>query len=80
MAKTKIAITLDAALVGTLDRLVAEEQFLNRSQAIETLLAERLQRRSRTQLARACALLDVTEEQALAEEGIAEDAADWPEY
>ncbi len=42
MPKTKLAITLDAELVGELDHLVADRHFPNRSQAIETAVAEKI--------------------------------------
>jgi metal-responsive CopG/Arc/MetJ family transcriptional regulator len=80
MAKTKVAVTLDAKLLGRLDRLVRREQFPNRSQAIETALQEKLARLDRTRLARECAQLDPREERALAEEGLGSELAAWPEY
>jgi len=69
--KTKLLVTLDAALVENLDQLVAAHQFTNRSQAIESAVAEKLGRLARTRLARECAKLDPQEEKALAEEGLA---------
>jgi Arc/MetJ-type ribon-helix-helix transcriptional regulator len=69
--KTKLAVTLDADLVENLDHLVAARQFANRSQAIESAVAEKLGRLARTRLARECAKLDPQEEKALAEEGLA---------
>lgn len=80
MPKTKVAVTLDARLVGRLDRLVRQAQFPNRSQAIETALQEKLARLDRTRLARECAQLDPQEERALAEEGLGSELAAWPEY
>jgi len=80
MAKTKVAITLDADLIKNLDQLVAEGRFPNRSQAIETAIAEKLARLARTRLARECAKLDPEEEKALAEEGLAGADETWPEY
>ena len=80
MPRTKVAVTLDAALLTQLDRLIAAEQFPNRSQAIEAAVAAHLDRLRRTRLARECAKLDPAEERALAEEGLGADAADWPEY
>lgn len=80
MPKTKLAITLDAGLVETLDDLVARKRFTNRSQAIENAVAEKLVRLARTRLARECAKLDPREEKALAEEGLAGDTERWPEY
>lgn len=80
MPKTKVAVTLDRKLVGELDHLVSQRRFANRSQAIELALGEKLERLSKTRLARECAKLDPDEERALAEEGLAEDENAWPEY
>jgi len=78
--KTKVAITLDAQLLDRVDELVARREFRNRSQAIETALAEKLARTQRTRLARECAKLDPADEKALAEEGLAGSSDSWPEY
>ena len=80
MPKTKVAITLDAELLDRVDDLVARREFRNRSQAIETALAEKLARTRRTRLARECAKLDPETEKALAEEGLAGSSESWPEY
>jgi metal-responsive CopG/Arc/MetJ family transcriptional regulator len=80
MPKTKLAITLNADLVEELDQLVADHRFPNRSQAIETAVAEKLKKLSKTRLARECAKLDPKEERALAEEGLAGTRDTWPEY
>ena len=80
MPKTKVALTLDADLVERVDELVARRRFRNRSQAIESALADKLQRLARTRLARESAKLNVRDEKRLAEEGLAEDFASWPEY
>ncbi len=80
MPKTKVAVTLDTALVRNLDHLVARRQFTNRSQAVEAAVAEKLARLARTRLARECAELDPDEEKALAEEGMAGSTETWPEY
>ena len=80
MSKTKLAVSLDAKLVGELDHLVAERRFPSRSQAIEIAVAEKLQRFARTRLAGECAKLDPREERALAEEGLAGSRETWPEY
>jgi Arc/MetJ-type ribon-helix-helix transcriptional regulator len=78
--KSKVAITLDAELLGRVDELVARREFRNRSQAIEAALAEKLARARRTRLARECAKLDARDEKALAEEGLAGSSDQWPEY
>ncbi len=80
MPKTKLAVTLDAALLKNLDQLVARRQFANRSQAIETAVAEKLSRIAHTRLARESAKLDQKEEKALAEEGVGGSTETWPEY
>ncbi len=80
MPKTKVAITLDAGLLGRVDELVARREFPSRSRAIEIALAEKLARAGRTRLARECAKLDPEDEKALAEEGLAGSSDSWPEY
>ena len=67
MSKTKVAVTLNTELLGELDELIARRQFPNRSQAIETAVAEKLARLARTRLALEAAKLDPREEKALAE-------------
>jgi metal-responsive CopG/Arc/MetJ family transcriptional regulator len=79
MPKTKVALTLDSDLLQQVDSLVARARFRNRSQAIETALAEKLARLARTRLAEECAKLDPAEERRLADEAIGADAV-WPEY
>ena len=80
MGKAKIAVTIDEKIVGRLDRLVKQEAFSNRSQAIEEALRDKLQRLDRTRLARELTKLDSEYEKSLAEEGIAQDGTEWPEF
>ena len=56
----------------------SERRFPNRSQAVESALAEKLGRLARTRLATECAKLDPALEQRLADEGL--DGDSWPEY
>ena len=79
MPKAKVALTIDADLLDRLDTLVAEQRFRNRSQAIESALAEKLARLARTRLAEEVAKLDPAEERRLADEGLVAGDA-WPEY
>ena len=44
MAKSKVAISLEESTLVRLDRLVKKQVFLNRSQAIEEAVAEKLAR------------------------------------
>ncbi|HEU0054780.1 MAG TPA: ribbon-helix-helix domain-containing protein [Longimicrobium sp.] len=80
MPKMKIAVTLESTLLDEVDTLVRQHRFANRSQAIEAAVSAHMKRVRRTRLAEACALLDPAEERALAEEGLAADLRDWPEY
>ncbi len=80
MGRSKVAISLDESILNRLDKLVQKRVFPNRSQAIEEAVAEKLARLERSRLARECAKLDPAFEKALAEEGLSEDLAEWPEY
>jgi len=80
MGKAKIAITLDEEFMSELDRLVGEHVFQNRSQAIQDAVGEKLTRMKRSRLSVECAKLDPAFERAMAEEGLAEDLSQWPEY
>ena len=80
MGRSKVAISLDDSTLNRLDKLVQKQVFPNRSQAIEEAVAEKLARLERSRLAQECAKLDPAFEKALAEEGLSEDLAEWPEY
>lgn len=80
MAKTKVAVTLDAQTVRRVDRLVRDARYPNRSQAIEAAIAAQLERLEGRRLVEECAKLVPAEEQALAEEGLSADRVTWPAY
>jgi metal-responsive CopG/Arc/MetJ family transcriptional regulator len=80
MGKTKIAITLDKQSIGELDRLVKEEVFQNRSQAIQVAITEKLLRLKKTRLIDESSKLEPAFERKLAEEGLSTDVKEWPEY
>lgn len=80
MNKAKIAITIGPLVLDRLDAWVQSEHFASRSEAIEQAVEAQLQRMERTRLNEQCALLDVAEEQAVAEMGLATDAAKWPVF
>lgn len=80
MRASKIAITIDPDLLARLDQLVEERRFPSRSRVVQDAIRDKLDRLNRNRLARECAKLDPRFEQELAEEGMAEDAARWPEY
>ncbi len=80
MSTTKIAITLDQQLVSRLDRLVKQRAFTNRSKAIQAAVEDKMARMEHSRLAAECAKLDPRLEQAMAEEGMGQEPAAWPEY
>lgn len=80
MSVAKIAATSEQGLVKQVDRLVRKHVYANRSRAIQDAVADKLRRIDRGRLARECAKLDPKFEQALAEEGIGSEIAQWPEY
>jgi Arc/MetJ-type ribon-helix-helix transcriptional regulator len=80
MPKDKVAVTIDRDLLSRLDRLVAEGRYASRSSAVEEAVEERLEKVELTRLARESAKLEPGFEQALADEGLAGDLMEWPEY
>ena len=80
MPKTKVALTLESSLLEQVDDLVERKRFRNRSQAVETALADKLHRLARTRLAREVAKLNPREEKQLADEGMTDALESWPEY
>lgn len=80
MSVAKVAISIDERLLRRLDSLVEREVFRSRSEGVQKAVAEKLARLDRSRLARECAKLSQAEEQGMAEEGIAKDLAEWPEY
>ena len=80
MPKTKVALTLESRLLEQVDELVERKRFRNRSQAVDTALADKLHRLARTRLARESAKLNPRDEKRLAEEGLTDVLESWPEY
>ena len=80
MSKAKIAITLEQDSIKRLDHLVYEHIFLNRSQAIQEAVNEKIERLERNRLAKECAKLDPDFEKAMSEEGLSGDLSEWPKY
>jgi len=80
MRTVKIAVTIDQDLLARLDRLIAEKKFPSRSRMVGEAVRDKLDRLEKNRLARESAKLDKAEEQALAEEGLAVDGPQWPEY
>jgi metal-responsive CopG/Arc/MetJ family transcriptional regulator len=80
MPTTKVAISLDRELLAQLDKLVAAQVFPNRSKAVQDAVRDKLDRLAKTRLARECAKLSVRAERKMADENLAKDAREWPEY
>lgn len=80
MSKAKIAITIAEHILARIDRLVAEQVFSSRSQAIEAAIEEKIEHLKHGRLARECAELDPAFEKTLAEEGLSQESDEWPEY
>jgi metal-responsive CopG/Arc/MetJ family transcriptional regulator len=80
MSVAKVAVSMDGRLLRRLDSLVKREVFRSRSEGIQKAVAEKLARMDRSRFARECAKFSPAEEQKMAEEGMAKDAQEWPEY
>jgi metal-responsive CopG/Arc/MetJ family transcriptional regulator len=80
MSVSKVAVSMDQGLLTELDHLVARQVFASRSQAVQTAVREKLARMKRKRLAEECAKLDPKLEKSMAEEGMAGELAQWPEY
>jgi metal-responsive CopG/Arc/MetJ family transcriptional regulator len=80
VASVKIAISLKKETLDRLDAVVASARFASRSRAVEEAIESLLRELDDREYEQAVALLDPEEERALAEEGMALDAAAWPSY
>ena len=80
MSVAKIAISLDQGTLQKLDRLVQRGVYPSRSRAVQAAIEAQLTRLERGRLARECAKLDPVSEAAMADEGLAADLSEWPEY
>ena len=80
MPTRKIAVTIDEAVLESLEQLIRDGRYANRSRAIEQAVREKVSRAERSRLVQQLAKLDAAEEKSIAEEGIGADVDDWPEY
>lgn len=79
MATTKVAVSLETRTLQEVDRLVREGRFPSRSRAIQIALSEMTVRHKHQRLIQELAKVQPKDEQSLAEESFAGEAA-WPEY
>jgi metal-responsive CopG/Arc/MetJ family transcriptional regulator len=80
MPVSKVAIFMDRELLTALDRMVAKQKFASRSQAVQAAVREKIDRIKRRRLAEECAKMDPQFEREMAEEGMAGELAQRPEY
>ena len=80
MSVAKVTVSIESGLLKRVDHLVKARVFSNRSQAIQAAVQETVARLDSNRLARECAKLDKAQEQKLADEGLASEAAEWREY
>ena len=65
---SKIAISIDSGLLDRLDAFIQKKHFRNRSQAIQSVVEEAVERLEHTRLAEECEKLDPAYEQHMADE------------
>ncbi len=80
MKSSKVAISIDTRLLKRLDRLVKSRRFGSRSEAVQIAVTEKISRLEKSRLAAECAKLNKRAERRLADEGLSEDFAEWPDY
>jgi len=80
MKVDKVTVSIDSDMVRQLDRLVRSKVFPSRSRAIQEAVSEKLSRIDRNRLVRELAKIDVAEEKAMADEGLASEVEQWPPY
>lgn len=80
MPTEKVEVTLDTVMLRRVDRLVRDARYISRNQVIEAALAAHLDRVESRRLTEECGKLDLAEERTIAEEGLAADVGEWPEY
>ncbi len=67
-------------ILKRLDRLVVERKFPNRNRTVSEAVRDKIDRMDRSRLSRESAKMSKRSEQALADEDLAQDSIEWPEY
>lgn len=80
MARAKVAITLDKELLLTLDNLVKNNVFSNRSQAINEALNDKIIKIKKNRLKNECIKLNRKDEIGMADFGLLQGSKEWPIY
>ena len=80
MSIAKIAVSIDEKQLRKIDFYVKKHVFKTRSEAFRIAINQTLDDLEHKRLASECDKLDISEEQELAEMGLAEDSSAWPKY
>ena len=80
MGKSTITITMDDALLKTVDRLVEKSVYPDRSLAIQQAVREKFRRADKDLVERELDKMDPEYEQRMADEFLPRDLSEWPEY
>ncbi|MYE53804.1 MAG: CopG family transcriptional regulator [Chloroflexi bacterium] len=80
MGKSTITITMDDAVLETLDDLVRNSVYPDRSLAIQEAVKDKFTTVEDAIFERELAKLDPDFERQMSEEGLAQDLLEWPEY
>ena len=80
MGKSTITITMDDALLETVDKLVEKSVYPDRSLAIQEAVKDKFKRSDKSLLERELAKMDAKFEQRMADEFLPRDLSEWPEY
>jgi metal-responsive CopG/Arc/MetJ family transcriptional regulator len=80
MSVAKVAISIENKLLKKVDFYVKKGVFKNRSQALQMAMNETIAHLEHKRLANECAKLDISLEQQIADNDLAEDMEEWPKY
>ena len=80
MGIAKVTVSIEADLLKKVDYLVKTKVFPNRSQAIQIAVQEKISKSDQNRLARECEKLDKSQEQEMADFGLASEVSEWQEY
>lgn len=80
MRVDKVTVSIDAELLQKLDMMVRSKVFPSRSRAIQEAVSEKISRLDKNRLIRELSKINVAEEKAMADEGMASEVGEWPPY
>lgn len=82
MGKSRITVTLtlDDSILESIDRLVKDSVYPDRSLAIQEAISDKVRRIDDGSFERELAKLDPEFERQMSEEGLEQDLLEWPDY